>query len=123
MAGCNETNETVVYQSHFTPTTKIYRIPSLISTSQGTLLAFAEQRYSYFDHGKKNIVLKRSFDSSITWSEIVILTEHSSAYSDMALVENNVVGVLFEYWETLIPYWSIIFKRIDTNDIPNEPPG
>jgi Neuraminidase (sialidase) len=73
-----------------------FRIPSLLFTSKGTLLAFAEGRgqhsNSCSDHGDVHIVLKRSTDLGHTWSNMtVVYTEYphntigeylSSVYSD-----------------------------------------
>ena len=58
-----------------------FRIPSLLFTSKGTLLAFAEGRgqhsNSCADHGDVHIVLKRSTDYGHTWSNVsVIYTEY-----------------------------------------------
>ena len=57
-----------------------FRIPSLLFTSKGTLLAFAEgrgrQSKSCADHGDVHIVLKRSSDLGHTWSNLsVVYTE------------------------------------------------
>ncbi|MCG8673194.1 MAG: glycoside hydrolase, partial [Pseudomonadales bacterium] len=71
-----------MYQSQFFPTAEIYRIPSLLKTDSGTLLAFAEKRKSYFDQGDKDIVVKRSFDEGETWQEMNIVDSndnHSSS--------------------------------------------
>ncbi len=46
-----------------------YRIPSLLATQKGTLLAIMEGREDMnFDHAKNDIVLKRSSDNGKTWS-------------------------------------------------------
>jgi Neuraminidase (sialidase) len=46
-----------------------YRIPALIATSEGTLLAFCEgRRNSRSDHGDIDLMLKRSTDNGQTWS-------------------------------------------------------
>lgn len=48
-----------------------YRIPSLIRTTNGTLIAFAEGRMSSNkDYGNINLVYKRSFDNGATWSAL-----------------------------------------------------
>lgn len=116
LAGCKVTDETVVYQSQFFPIAEIYRIPSLLKTGNGTLLAFAEKRKSYFDHGDKDIVVKRSFDEGETWYQLLTVTEKPSAYSDMAKLDDVSVGLLFEYWNSVIPYWSIVYRRVDIVD-------
>ena len=54
-----------------------FRIPSLLFTSKGTLLAFAEGRgqhsKSCADHGDVHIVLKRSTDYGNTWSDMTVV--------------------------------------------------
>lgn len=49
---------------------KCYRIPTMLKTKAGTLLAFAEQRlHGCGDSGAHNIVVRRSFDDGQTWEE------------------------------------------------------
>jgi sialidase-1 len=46
-----------------------YRIPALVVTQKGTLLAFCEGRkYSERDQGKINILVRRSTDNGASWS-------------------------------------------------------
>ncbi|MCK4746825.1 MAG: exo-alpha-sialidase, partial [Bacteroidales bacterium] len=44
-----------------------FRIPSIIHTGKGTLMAFAEARKELNDHAENKIVLKRSTDGGKTW--------------------------------------------------------
>lgn len=52
-----------------------YRIPSLLVTKQGTVLAFSERRLGQHDHAQNDIVLKRSTDNGKTWSDEAIVIE------------------------------------------------
>ena len=53
-----------------------YRIPALIVSRKGTLLAFCEGRKnSRSDTGKIDLLLKRSFDHGKTWSKTQIVWE------------------------------------------------
>ena len=52
-----------------------YRIPSLITTKGGTLLAFAEGRMSLRDHAENDIVLKRSTNGGLTWGALQLVAE------------------------------------------------
>lgn len=52
-----------------------YRIPSLLATPRGSLLAFAEGRASLRDHAENDIVLKRSADGGKTWGQLQIVHE------------------------------------------------
>ena len=48
-----------------------YRIPAVIMTPKGTLLAFCEGRKSSrSDHGDLDLVLRRSTDDGQTWTPI-----------------------------------------------------
>jgi sialidase-1 len=46
-----------------------YRIPSMCTTAEGTILAFAEARNPGREHGNVDVVMRRSTDGGKTWSE------------------------------------------------------
>ena len=51
-----------------------YRIPALVASAEGTLLAFCEARKnSRSDHGDIDMALRRSFDNGETWTEMAIV--------------------------------------------------
>lgn len=52
-----------------------FRIPALLTTKQGTVLAFAEGREVSSDHAANDIVLKRSEDAGLSWSELEVIAE------------------------------------------------
>ena len=52
-----------------------YRIPALLATRNGTLLAFAESRAHLRDHAENDIVLKRSLDRGTTWGPLQVVAE------------------------------------------------
>jgi sialidase-1 len=53
-----------------------YRIPSLIVTAKGTLLAFAEARKAgSADSGDIDLVVKRSRDNGATWSQVQVVAD------------------------------------------------
>lgn len=58
-----------------------YRIPSLLVTSKGTVLAFCEGRKTGSgDHGDLDLVMKRSIDGGQTWSgQLVVYEEGDTA--------------------------------------------
>ena len=67
-----------------------FRIPSLLFTSKGTLLAFAEgrgqQSKSCSDHGDVHIVLRKSSDLGHTWSNLsVVYTESHNTIGKYSL--------------------------------------
>ena len=54
-----------------------YRIPSVIVTAKGTLLAFAEGRQgSAADSGNIDLVLRRSKDGGASWSAVRVLVDN-----------------------------------------------
>lgn len=52
-----------------------YRIPSLVTTKSGVLLAIAERRIGLHDHAQNDIVIRRSNDDGKTWSDIEVIYE------------------------------------------------
>lgn len=52
------------------------RIPGLLVTGKGTVLAFAEGRESSKDHAANDIVMKRSEDGGRTWEPLVTLADN-----------------------------------------------
>jgi sialidase-1 len=53
-----------------------YRIPALITTQKGSLLAFCEgRRQSGADSGDIDLLLKRSFDDGRTWTKTQVLAD------------------------------------------------
>ena len=57
-----------------------YRIPALIVSSKGTLLAFCEGRKtSRADHGDLDLVLRRSKDRGKTWQATQLVYEEGGA--------------------------------------------
>ena len=56
-----------------------YRIPSLLTTQQGTILAFSESRHdSRKDSGNIDVVARRSTDMGETWSEPLVVWDTGS---------------------------------------------
>ncbi|MEE2906709.1 MAG: sialidase family protein, partial [Planctomycetota bacterium] len=52
-----------------------YRIPSLLTTRQGSLLAFTEGRANIGDNAQNDILMRRSTDGGLTWGEHVLLDD------------------------------------------------
>ena len=60
-----------------------YRIPSLLTTSKKTVIAFTERRLGLHDHAQNDIVLKRSTDGGKTWGpEIVAIEDGMNSIND-----------------------------------------
>ena len=75
-----------------------YRIPSLIVTKKGSILAFSERRLGLHDHAQNDIVLRRSTDDGKTWSdEIVAYEDGMNSINDPLTVqlENGRILLMF----------------------------
>lgn len=58
---------------------KSYRIPAIVKTPDGDLLAFCEGRVNNAgDFGDINIVMKRSSDMGVTWTELQTIVDYKS---------------------------------------------
>jgi sialidase-1 len=88
------------YVDVFSPKSDGYpaiRIPSLVTTHAGTLLAFAEGRQGG-DHSENDIILKRSEDNGVTWSKIQVVNESGK------LSLNNPQAVVLDSGRILLMY-------------------
>lgn len=55
---------------------KAYRIPALVVSNRGTILAICEARKNSFsDKGDIDLVIKRSFDNGQTWTRMKIIRD------------------------------------------------
>ena len=97
-----------------------YRIPSLIRTSTGTLIAFAEGRKNdNRDFGDIDLVFKTSKDNGATWSALkVIVSEGDGTWGNPTAVvdESNRKVWLFMSWNSATHNQSGTdgFERIDS---------
>jgi sialidase-1 len=53
----------------------IYRIPSVIASRRGTVLAFCEGRQAESDHSRNHLVLRRSADGGRSWGPLQLVAE------------------------------------------------
>jgi sialidase-1 len=76
-----------------------FRIPSVIVTKSGAVLAFAEGRKSRGDQSENKIVLKRSADAGATWSALQVIADagKASLNNPCAVVEQNTGRVFLMY--------------------------
>ena len=76
------------------------RIPAVVVSTAGTILAFAEGRQSLADQAENDIVLKRSTDNGATWHKIQVVAEDgkSNLNNPCAVVERSTgrVFVMFQ---------------------------
>src|SRR6186713_2515418 len=75
------------------------RIPSVIVTKAGTLLAFAEGRAFPRDHAKNKIVLKRSTDGGKTWGKLAVIADAGeiSLNNPCAVIERTAGRILLVF--------------------------
>nr|MDO8116919.1 sialidase family protein [Candidatus Sigynarchaeota archaeon] len=51
----------------------VYRIPSIIATAGGNILAFAEGRQSMGDQSENDIVMRKSTDNGVSWDDVKVI--------------------------------------------------
>ena len=80
-----------VFKSGRELTYRSIRIPSVVLTKQGTVLAFAEGREFSSDQAENDIILKRSGDNGRTWSSTQVVHEdgRNSLNNPTAIVEQQ----------------------------------
>lgn len=76
---------------------KCYRIPAIVQSPRGTLIAFAEGRVnSTADHGNLDIVASRSTDGGKTWSDLIIVQDDGdNQCGNPAPVVDSATGRIF----------------------------
>lgn len=74
-----------------------YRIPALVVSKKGTILAFCEGRkFSTDDAGKIDIVLKRSFDHGKSWQEMQsVVSEDNMTCGNPCPVLDEITGLIW----------------------------
>jgi len=72
---------------------KVYRIPVVVGTKSGKLLAFCEGRQSLMDGGNIDLVMKQSTDGGVTWSVLsVIWNDRNNTCGNPAVVVDKTSG-------------------------------
>lgn len=81
-----------------------FRIPAIINTKKGTILAFAEGRKNTSsDTGDIDLVMKRSDDNGKTWSELIVLRDDgANVCGNPAPVQDRITGKIF-----LLSTWNL----------------
>lgn len=77
-----------------------YRIPALITTTKGVVLAFVEGRKdSVADHGNNDILLRRSLDAGKTWGPVqVIMNDGTNALNNPTVVVDRDTGTTWLFF-------------------------
>lgn len=95
---------TTVFSKDLRAGVACYRIPALMTASDGTLVAVADERVdSCGDMDKNrdiNIVLRRSRDSGTTWSPPMTVVDYPDGItaSDPSLIADSVTGALWLFY-------------------------
>ena len=79
----------------------IFRIPSVITTPQGTTVAFAEARSNHKDCAENDIVAKISTDGGRTWGELMVIAQagENSLNNPTALYVEEMNRILLVFQE------------------------
>ncbi|PID93477.1 MAG: sialidase [Bacteroidetes bacterium] len=102
-----EATDEPVFQTLFSPQKEdgsCYRIPAMITAANGDLIVVADERLgSCADlrtHWDINIVMRRSTDNGITWSEKEVIVDYpfGESASDPSLILDEETGVVFLFF-------------------------
>ncbi|MEZ6046742.1 MAG: sialidase family protein [Planctomycetaceae bacterium] len=75
-----------------------YRIPSLVQTKSGVLVAVAERRLGLHDHSENDLVMRRSSDQGKTWTPIELVIEAGGdSLNDPAMIVLESGRILLRY--------------------------
>lgn len=89
---------------------RYYRIPALITAADGSLIAVADRRNdSQGDLPNLiDLVLRRSTDNGRTWSEQIVIAQHTSerGYGDAALIVDSTTGDLLCIFASGCGMWA-----------------
>ena len=84
-----------------------YRIPSLITTTKGSLIAVCDARRSNCFDAPNNIdlAMKRSFDNGKTWTPLKIIANYpgEEAAGDVSLTINRQTGTIWLFYNYMVP--------------------
>lgn len=74
----------------------IYRIPAIITTVKGTVLAFCEGRNNLRDQSENDIVMKRSPDGGKTWDSLCVVEENGKhSLNNPTVLQDTETGKIF----------------------------
>lgn len=82
-----------------------YRIPGLVTATDGSVLAFSEERPKYGDEDPKSIVVKRSTDKGKTWSKSIYIEKSNGQFwmANRDLLDNEDLPNKQEVWTNIAP--------------------
>jgi sialidase-1 len=117
-----ESTKPVLLWQQSDPSYDNFRIPALIVTKKGTVLAFAEGRAGQEDSGDIDLLVKRSTDNGKTWSEqSVVWSDSDNTCGNPCPVIDQSTGriLLMMTWNLgSVDEGDIIMKNIDDTRRP-----
>ena len=104
------------------------KIPSLLTTAKGTLIAFGEGRmYSCSDFTWTDLIYKRSTDGGKTWGPLTILYSNSTKRGQHVVVGNAAPVVLRDSHRILLPFCrnnlQVMLTHSDDDGVTWSPPS
>ncbi|HWB02995.1 MAG TPA: sialidase family protein [Verrucomicrobiales bacterium] len=91
------------------------RIPSVIVTKSGGVLAFAEGRQKATDQAQNDIILKRSTDGGKSWGELKVLHDDGAhSLNNPTAVQEQQSGRIFLWYQRIPSHLKEKDKRIAT---------
>lgn len=109
------TTPSVVFKAGETDKFPSIRIPALLCTAKGTLLAVAEGRNKAHDQAENDYILRRSTDNGKTWSKSqVILEQGEICLNNPCLVQEAKSGRIFLFFQTFPPGVGQFSKGVKT---------
>ena len=79
-----------------------YRIPSVVTTKQGSVIAFAEARSTLADQAENDIVAKRSTDGGATWGPLQLIHDDgANSLNNPTAVVDQQSGRIFVMYQRI----------------------
>ncbi len=120
-----EFDSIVLFDSHTNENVACYRIPAIITTSDGTIIAAIDERVESCndlrDNKDINIVIRRSEDNGQTWSAIETVVDYplGESASDPSMILDEDTDDLFLFYNYMNLEASpnkYLFRMIKSND-------
>ncbi len=99
LSGREKFSEQILFNGVEDPKYATFRIPGIVVTRSGIVIAYCEAREGYSDWDDIDVVMKRSMDGGDTWEPRVLLfdTGEGTVNNPVMIAENNTETVHFVY--------------------------
>ncbi|WP_127579704.1 sialidase family protein [Paenibacillus koleovorans] len=90
----------VNFEEYDTGGYKMYRIPGIVVTRRGTVLAHYEARMGTGDWTKQDVIMRRSTDNGETWSERIMLVEGiaKETFHNASMIAAKKSDTVYLFW-------------------------